>query len=928
MSQQKVLDDTHQDRAKQRTQSSETSPDFPPDTRERERVRVNARPSAEAEDTLAVAAENLAARVDETASPHGGNNLLHSKGCDDSQKEHPDCVAASTQAGIAGEERATRDGCQGLSADKAPHSAMTGSGRSIDMSEPTGSSYAPPELPEQAFSMGSTSLTNTSGAGGEGDPLFDYESRSKNGNTGHGTGNANRVLASLHYARHPTGYRPIRKLCPSPPFTPPDLRASLPLYLAPSALPRNLKPESTDVVFKAHLQLLRRLTVDSFEAHNRYFFVYKPLARVNAVLAAAMLNIPDVDARASGALSPELRASSMYIACNAFRSVYGTAFAGQLKSVYRSSPPSAAELTDLVETGKGLDEREIAALDFAAQLSASPPVVSDATRHVLAADTTEAFDNHGLYDRQVGGIVAYAAFMSRAFGALDVELSYDAVKYASTHLTLGLQWNPAGRHFNHDSIEDIVDRDSKSHRDASRGPAMSRGSAMRKLPNLISSSVTIPRLLSEVSRVEESWMQTAWIPKSGKLLEMNDCIKSSFGFHPFYLSVSAVLDESMRRALVYGFKELLFLEGEVTRRLKFIACYVSSVCLDRASRPPPSKDRQKSPVSAHRQVPGPLVRTSVDILLDTKLKSRDKRQDRRPIERHGSLSTITDDTNLPSDLSGAPETSANLEAIAGSGASGGYRQHAKNSQRGDDHTYGDDDDDMGSSGYDSVAIITAHAAFLACRHGATTAELVAAVDEDKVREAMQRYMAQPEDDTDVLSYPIGFPLTKRDCATVLLVHAISKSPPQITAEHIEWLESSFSSSPKARGRGGRSCHRATLEIIGAVSMWALLERHCAAALTFDIDLSANLYFSGGPAEPAITDFARGPVGREIGLRLLSPVATTTPWILERSNTYRLYTSHSRHKNRERGRHRVRSTSFMSAAGLGRIFAGKSNVIRT
>lgn len=67
-------------------------------------------------------------------------------------------------------------------------------------------------------------------------------------------------------------------------------------------------------------------------------------------------------------------------------------------------------------------------------------------------------------------------------------------------------------------------------------------------------------------------------------------------------------------------------------------------------------------------------------------------------------------------------------------------------------------------------------------------------------------------------------------------------------------------------------------------MWGLLERYCAGATTFNVDWSANLYFAGGPAEPAICSFAAGPVGREIGLSLSSAVKTPEAAI-ERTMTY-------------------------------------------
>ena len=46
--------------------------------------------------------------------------------------------------------------------------------------------------------------------------------------------------------------------------------------------------------------------------------------------------------------------------------------------------------------------------------------------------------------------------------------------------------------------------------------------------------------------------------------------------------------------------------------------------------------------------------------------------------------------------------------------------------------------------YDSLIIMSAHAAFLVCKYGATTAEFVAATDARKVRSAMERYLQDRE----------------------------------------------------------------------------------------------------------------------------------------------------------------------------------------
>jgi hypothetical protein len=110
-------------------------------------------------------------------------------------------------------------------------------------------------------------------------------------------------------------------------------------------------------------------------------------------------------------------------------------------------------------------------------------------------------------------------------------------------------------------------------------------------------------------------------------------------------------------------------------------------------------------------------------------------------------------------------------------------------------------------------------------------------------------------------------------------------------------------------------------------MWGLLERYCASALTFDTDYSANLYFAGGPAEPDVTEFACGPIGLELGLKLAKQRPRTMPWILERANTTRVSTTGGvRPKDLLRGRGRKRSTSFLSTTTdrVGRFFMGSGS----
>jgi hypothetical protein len=722
-----------------------------------------------------------------------------------------------------------------------------------------------------------------------------------------------------------------RALYPPPPFRAPDARASMSMFLAPSALPADCRPESVDVTFKANLALLRRLTSDPFEAHNRYMFIYKPLARANAVLATSLLNIPDADtANSSGSpMSPELRSAVMYIACNSLRSVYGMAYAGQMKSVYKSGPPLDGLLGSAIINGLGLTPEENAALDFAQELSSLPPATMDATCRLILSGGGEpsavAQESAHLLERQVTGVVSYAAFMCRAYGALDVELSYEAVKYAATNLSHGLQWNSAGRHFNFDAMEDIADEIGAA-REAHTG-VRSRSPA-RRLPNLISSSVTVPRLLTEAGRAQDAWLRSAWIPKSGKLLEMNDCIKSSFGFHPFYLSVSAVLGENQRRALLFGAKELLFLDGEVSRRLKFILCYVSSLYLESPLRSTggnggggEGEDGGADGDPAVGLSRRPLPRSTYTVDTPVVVAAQ-----RRRAKRRGSLSTIveTADEYGVDEFHGVAVGNPSVARAPGSASVAASEQSstATNLKDGRQNSPEGPGAEPKRNSYDAVGIITAHAAFLACRYGATAAELVSASNEKKVLEAMERYLAQADDDTDLVAFPVGFPLTKKDCAAVLLAHSLAKSPPDVSAERLQFIESAFGKSPFAhRARGGRTCHRATLEILGTMSMWGLLERYCAGAATFDVDYSANLYFAGGPAEPTITSFAQSAIGAEIGLALsrrsgLGADGSAAPWVLERTNTYRHVSGGASLPFRERfrSRSRKRSVSFLSSTG--------------
>lgn len=646
-----------------------------------------------------------------------------------------------------------------------------------------------------------------------------------------------------------------RTLQPMPSFRKPTPRSSVKSFLAPSALPVDCRPESVDVTFKSPLALLRRLTRDTFDSHHRYMFIFKPLARANIVLLTALLDIPGSDLTASkdSPMSPELRAAVLYVACNSFRSVYGMAYAGQMKSLYKAKTPDLAEVYGkMIIAGFGLSETENIALDFAQQLSLLPASeLGGAAIEKLARAGKSPADMHGdraaALERQVTGLVSYAAFMCRAFGALDVELSYPAVKYAASSASSGLHWSSAGRHFNFDTS---AHEDMNEHVGTSRhGPkpiAKESRQHRRRLPNLLSSSVTVPRLLADAGRVREAWLQAATVPKCGALLEMNDCIASWFGFSPFYLSVSAVLGQDQRRALLFGAKELLFSEGELTRRLKFIICYVSSLHISGIQKRGDWEEEQDEGVSE---------------VLTSKPESKPQDPDRRRRSTRPTylLSTIMEETDFGDE---GPDAARNFGIDISPTAND---KKARGTYSAPQEGFSPTTDE---AVYDGAGIIQAHAAFLACKYGATAAELVAAADESGVSQAMERYLAQSEDDTDLVAFPVGFPLTKKDCAAVLIAYSLSKSPPDIPANRLHLIEPSFGKSPFAhRSRGGRNCHQALMEIIGAASMWGLLERYCAGAVTFDVDYSANLYFGEdeGGCEPEIASFCRSPAGKKIGL---------------------------------------------------------------
>lgn len=610
------------------------------------------------------------------------------------------------------------------------------------------------------------------------------------------------------------------------------------------------------------------------------------------------------------------------------------AYAGQMTSVYKGGPPSDGQLSNVVINGFGLLPEEQTALDFAQELASLSPKMLDATCRQIQTGamifSPAAQSTTNLLERQVAGVVAYAAFMCRAHGALDVELSYGAVKYAATNLSHSLQWNSAGRHFDFAAVEDISYVNGPT-----RGGFEKRLGKNRtlRLPKLVSSSVTVSRLLSETNRAQDTWLSEVQMPKAGKLLEFQDCITKSFGFAPFYLSVSAVLGETQRRALVYGAKELLFSDGEISPRLKFIVSFVVSSQLEC------SLESRGSSSSRHGESEQDITSSVSSRPLSRRGRSTGSDDISKPVQskvggRH-SISSVYElgDGNISREYrDGSAASSSNTAGLdaqftADRQSAAPSALRSKLSMRSRIAGPGTEKADVAPTqhGYDAVEIMKAHAAFLATKNGATAAELVASVDEKSVLAAMERYLSQADDDNDLVAFPVGFPLTKKDCASVLLAHSLAKSPPDLTSERLRFMRSAYGKRGKGGDSGGRSCHRAILEVVGAASMWGMLERYCAGAVSFDVDYSANLYFAGGHAEPTISKFVDSALGRDIGLKLGSRDAhrNDAGEVLQRANTYRnISSAESVHFN-DRFLHRPhrRTESFLSSATdrVGRVF---------
>ncbi len=592
---------------------------------------------------------------------------------------------------------------------------------------------------------------------------------------------------------------------------PPDPAASVTNFLSSSALGKNDLPENADSTFKPHISLLRRTTLHNFDL-NRYLFVYKPLAKIHSILGVQLLNVVDTDSRHS-VMSPLLRSVAMYVAANAHRSVFGMVMACEMKAAFKSRPAAEDIMPDVVLSGEGLSEQEIAGVDFVQDVSSDFARVSEDTKRRVIDGSTES---DGQLERLLAGVAAYAAFISRLSAVIDFELTYETVQFATQNLQ-SLPWRPSGGHFLIESLENDVDdpfsldsvsgsarqrlvkvrRSARVHHRGGSGRQDRRSSLghnTHRISNFFTSSITAPRMNAEVTRAAEHWMRAALIPPPGQIFEINDLVMKMFGFEPFYFSTTVMVCENMRRAFVLAAKEMLFQEKEVSKRTKLIVCYVLA------------KGSEKARADANAK--------------QTKTE-------------HGAARA---------------RVRSMLSAGTGNGA---------------------------ASEYDALSLMSAHAAFLACKHGATPAELVAAADIAVVRAAVERAAARDTEGAVTPDGEEGVLLSKRDVAAAALAHAMAGRPARIDASLLRTFEDAFGSPLKRSARGGRICHRALLEVVGAGCMWAAMEKFACAALSFDIDMTSNMMFANGRAEPTITDFATSPVGKDVGLSLLTEEVTET-----------------------------------------------------
>lgn len=596
--------------------------------------------------------------------------------------------------------------------------------------------------------------------------------------------------------------RSMRRLVPPPRSVFLDQNcASITEFLRP-ALVRTCHSSSgvhVDPSFKAYTHLLRKLTIDDFDI-NRYLLIYKPLARVNCVLTSALLSVADIDQRTCP-LSPALRSATMYVTGNSHRNLYVMTFAAQLKSTFKSRPAAEGALPGMVIEGIGLSDAEVTALDYCQQVSSSQAAVMETTRRKLQRLIS---DPDGKLERLITASTAYASFLSTMTCTIDIELTHASIQFATQNLD-GLPWKCSGSPINVDFINDQVG-DFGSGNGASglgskyrpkrerlsltrnferqghdRSTSFGKQNGFKRMSQFITSAFSGAKGTNDVSRATEEWMKQAEIPPGGQLFDMNDKIQEFYGFHPFYFSTSAMDNESKRRAFLFGVKELLFSEKELSLRLKFIICYVLSS----------SKERRR--------------------ILDSEISHSFEKQ----------------------------------------GIHNGHSINSVYSHR----------------TYDSLSIMSAHAAFLACKYGAKPDELVAATDESRVRSAMEGYAL--DRNSKVSRSHIGFPLSRRDCAAVLMAHSLSKDTAFITEEDLRNFENIFGYPGKLKESVDESSRSTLLEIIGCASMWHCVERFATGTLGFDLDFSSNMMFGLGRAEPIISEFCHSLEGKKIGLSLSS-----------------------------------------------------------
>lgn len=648
--------------------------------------------------------------------------------------------------------------------------------------------------------------------------------------------------------------RPVRRLTPAPrPALLEKDCASVTEFLRSAAVPAGCAPESVDTAFKAHSSLLRKTTLDSFDL-NRYLFTYKPLARVNAVFATALLAVIEIDQK-SFPMSPALRSGVMYIAGNAHRSVYVMTYAAQLKSTMRSRPPTEGILPAMVLEGQYLADKEVAALDFAQELSGANAAVSEGTRRrVIDGDA----ESDGRLERLVSGASAYAAFLACLTSTVDIELTHASITYATNNLHC-LPWKSSGAPVNVGFLDDemgdfglsnvpsgfsskyrpkrerlSLNRHYDRHNRERGGRGRHRG--IRRVSQFFAASVMGPKTVTDVNRITETWMKASGVPRQGHLFDINDEICSLFGFHPFYFSTAAMEREAVRRAFLFGAKELLFSEKEISKRLKFIICYVLSS----------GKERQR----------------------------------------------IVD--------------SENSRSFQKQGVHNGHSITSVYSQR----------------QYDSLSIMSAHAAFLGCKYGATPAELVAASDASRVRSAMERYAQYPNMNWSTRS--IGFPLTKRDCAAALIAHSLLQEAPCILERDLRSFENAFGGPMKGPEFSSRPSRRALMEIIGTASMWSAFERYATGTLAFDIDCTSNMVFGTGRAEPIISEFCRGSEGRKIGLSLATSECRDVMRVRSDSKASRQSSLRPSMKSGKSIYRKRTSSALNSSTRVGRLFSHSSS----